>query len=806
MALPPVFIEFIGSYAGLKVAADGVKRELAEVDAESAGTMDTFGKVGTTALMAVGAATAGVVYESTKMAIGFQQAMTRISTQAGLPKSQLGALGNDILNLAGQVGFSPDSLAEAAYHVESSFASVGISVPQAMNLVKIAAEGAAVGGSDLVDTQNAIDAAVASGIPGAQNFAEAMGSINAAVGSGDMVMQDYVDALGSGVLAVVKGYGLTLNDVNASLAVYGDNNIRGAQAATDLRMAVQALAVPMKTGLGALNQLGITDNQLGKDMQTGGLNKALTDLEVHFKKAGVSAVEQGNLITEIFGKKAGSGLAVLMGQYDRLESKYPELQKSAKNFTGDVAEQNQTIQQHLKDVEAALEALGIRIGNMVLPYVTKMFGVMATGMTWLAAHVGVFKALAAGVALFAAAVAAVKIANLVESLGALAGGGGLVGLVIVGIIALGAGIYYAWTHFKSFRDAVEDVWHALQVAYQWFDKTVVKSKWLATAIKDTGHAIMTAWNACWKFVAGIVNWFVANPLNFIMNNVKLFEKFWSNHGKDIMQIAKAAWGVIAAVVEFYLKYVVGILKFDLAIVEALWKLVWGLIADAVKTVWHLISNIIATAIHLILNVVSLFLDLLHGRWSKLWNDTMKIFGDLFKDLTHLFNNFAQDAIKLLWDAGVNIIKGLVKGIESGFGLIKNTMKDAGHMVTSAFHSFMGIFSPSRVMYMSGTYVWQGLDNALKDGQVNLHASAQQMGVAIQNGFNTSKNVQLGNLSTNTLPTLGTQGGISGGMVQNIVQLEVQGHVLTENDLRDLIQQELLRLDGRNTGSYLTAKV
>jgi TP901 family phage tail tape measure protein len=802
MALPPVFIEFIGSYAGLKVAADGVKKEIAEVDAESAGSMESFARISTAALLGIVGAATAVTYETVKMAIGFQQAMTQISTQAGVPKSQLAGLSNDVLNLAGQVGFSPDSLAEALYHVESSFASIGIKAPQAMELVKIAAQGAAVGGSDLVETQNALDAAVASGIPGAQNFAQAMGNINAAVGSGDMQMQDYVEALSNGVLAVVKGYGLTLTDVNAALAVYGDNNIRGANAATDLRMAVQALAVPAKAGATLLQQLGLQQDSLAKDMQTGGLNKAVTDLQHRFIAAGITGNQVGAAITTLFGKKAGSGLAVLMGQYDRLESKYPELVKSANGFTGAVAQQNDTIAQKVKDLEATFEAIGIRIGTMLLPYVSRFLGDVNKAVGFLQSHTGIFKTLAAGVGLLTAALAILKIEMIAVDIAT--DSNPFVALALA-VVALGAGIYYAYTHFKGFRDVVSDVVHALEVAYQWFDKSVIKSKWLATAIQDTGHIIMTAWNACWKFVAGIINWFVANPLNFIMNNVKLFEKFWANHGKDIMQIAKAAWGVISAVVEFYLKFILNYLKFSLSIVESLWKIVWGIVSDTIKTVWHLISNIISIGIKFILDIVSAFLDLLHGRWSKLWNDTMKIFGDLFTGLAHLFNQFAQDAVKLLWDAGVNIIKGLVKGIESGFGLITSTMKNAGHLVTSAFHSIMGIFSPSRVMYQSGTYVWQGLDNALKDGQVNLHASAKNMGVAIQSGFNSSKNVQLGNMVSPT-PGLGTMGGISGGMVQNIVQLEVQGHVLTDNDLRDLIQQELLRLDGRNTGSYLTAKV
>src|SRR5260221_7888116 len=126
------------------------------------------------------------------------------------------------------------------YHVESNCESIGIRGPKALKLVKIAAEGAAVGGADLTDVTNALTAVVASGIKGVHSFAGAMGVLNKIVGVGDMSMQDLADAFGTGVLASVKGFGVTIKDAGAALAVFGDNNIRGAHAGTQLRMAVMA--------------------------------------------------------------------------------------------------------------------------------------------------------------------------------------------------------------------------------------------------------------------------------------------------------------------------------------------------------------------------------------------------------------------------------------------------------------------------------------------------------------------------------------------------------------------------------------
>jgi hypothetical protein len=45
---------------------------------------------------------------------------------------------------------------------------------------------------------------------------------------------------------------VSLTEVGAALAVFGDNNVRGAEAATQLRMAIMALAKPVRGGEAAL--------------------------------------------------------------------------------------------------------------------------------------------------------------------------------------------------------------------------------------------------------------------------------------------------------------------------------------------------------------------------------------------------------------------------------------------------------------------------------------------------------------------------------------------------------------------------
>lgn len=381
-----------------------------EAKAGATAMESTMAKLNKTAnLAALGLA--GVGFEAVKMASKFDSEMSLITTQAGVAADQMDTLKKGVLGIAAKVGTDPDSLAEALYHVESNFESMGITGAQALKLTETAAKGAAIGHADLVDVTNALTAAVAAGIPGVQNLDQAMGVLNATVGVGDMKMQDLANAFSSGMVATVKGFGLSIKDVGAALAVFGDNNIRGSLAGNQLRMSVMALAKPISTSAAALKTLGLTQTTLADDMQRGGLKLALEDLVGRMNAAGISADKQGQIITDAFGRKAGAGLNILVGQFERFESKFSALDEGANNFGKAWEATQQTFSQQTKELEGSLQALMIMLGEKMIPPLQKVTTYLLNNrdvMVDVAKGAGVLMAAFAGFAVISKTVALVK--------------------------------------------------------------------------------------------------------------------------------------------------------------------------------------------------------------------------------------------------------------------------------------------------------------------------------------------------------------------------------------------------------------
>lgn len=693
-----------------------------EVEA-AAGKMNKAVAVG---FAAVGIAAGVAAVESVKMASEFQASMMQLHTQAGVSLDAVNSLSDGVLSLAGKVGTDPTSLSQALYHIESSFASTGITGKHAMELLTVAAQGAKMGHADLVDVTNALDAAVVANIPGVQDLNSAMGVLNATVGAGDMNMQDLSKALGGGVLAVVKNYGLSILDVGAALALFGDNNIRGAQAGTQLRMAVQALAVPAVAGKKALADLGMTSNTLAKDMQTGGLNKAITDLHTRLVDLKIPTNEWGQIVTEIFGKRAGSGVAVLLSQYDRLQSKYVDLKKGANNFAEAWTAAQTTMSQKWDNFTATIKAGAVRLGLAMLPAVSKgLDGITGAIQTAIDKIPALFDRISKNNTMQEIVKSFNNVGNSLKS-------------------GFGDGLKYVEDAWNKMRPAVEAVWKSIGPIF----KEVFTNPQVLSGLKDIAILIIGVVGAIATLVAigaslemafgaavvAIVGWVVGTLVPIIgkaisgivsaFNSVVDFFKklpswisaafnavvtWFSGLPKKIMDALKPLPGLAASFfskvmhdIAFIIGVAIGVvigafIKLPGKIMAAIHALP-GQVASlfnsvksrATSAVSSMASSVAAwasrtasslyTQIRSGINTAITYLSALPGRAAR-----------AISGLPGAIRSAASGAGKWLYDAGVAIVRGLVDGVSSAIGWAKSQITSLLSSVSSGISSGFGLW-------------------------------------------------------------------------------------------------------------------
>jgi len=690
--------------ASLDANSEAVDANSAAYDAQ-AGSADKAGEhaaaFGSASKMAVLGVAAALVYSVAK-AGEFQSQMTTLLTQAGVAKSQFKGLESGTLALAGQVGFSPTSLGQALYHVESAFQSTGITGTRALALLKIGAEGAAVGHSDLVDTVNALDAIMVASLPGVHSYGQAMGDVNAIIGSGDMTMEDFAKAASTGLFAVAKSYGQSLTQVGAALAIFGDSNIRGAKAGTDLRMAWQAVQAPLVTSTGILNRIGLQYDTLAHTMEHHGLSAAVNQFVEHLKASHVPMSDWGQLETQIFGKRAGVGLGILVDQLDRYKGKFPDIIKGGDDFGKAWSTTSKTMDQQWKDLRGNLDSVAIGFGTVLLPDATKALDVLNKGFRYIEAHpvlaklAGAFVAVAVAMGIVTAAGAALTAVLAPDP----------IMLVVLAVIALAAGLYELYKHSKLVRDIVADV-----------------ANFFKTAFHDAMHA-----------AGAVVNWFVSGPLKWIQQQLAVFSAFWKAHGAEIERIAKAAWALISNDIETAWKIIWGFISAGLTLLSGIWESSWQIIYGTVKTVWNLIGEIIHMAIQLVLGTIGIGLDLLTGHWAQAGRDLEKLTSTMFSDVVKIIKTAVSGFGSMLLDAGKALIRGLINGIKSMLGAVGDAVKDVGHGAVSAIKSVLGIFSPSRVMVEIGLQIGAGLIVGLEGTASQVNSTAGRLATGVKDAF------------------------------------------------------------------------
>jgi phage-related protein len=131
----------------------------------------------------------------------------------------------------------------------------------------------------------------------------------------------------------------------------------------------------------------------------------------------------------------------------------------------------QTAEGGLKRFHESTEQLQVALGNALLPALQSIINALMPLFDWLGRNQGLVSTLVPIVAGLGAAVLAiveaVKVWTAVQTALDVVLNANPIGLIIVAVAALVAGVIYAYTHFAVFRDVVHDVWAALQAVGSW---------------------------------------------------------------------------------------------------------------------------------------------------------------------------------------------------------------------------------------------------------------------------------------------------------------------------------------------------
>ena len=675
----------------------------------------------------ISGATGAVLGGSIALASNFQDAMAKVNTIADTSAVSLDDLSAQIMDLSNQTGISASEIADATYNAISA----GQSTADAVNFVSNATSLAKAG---FTDTGSAID--VLTTIMNAYGLeADKVGSVSDMLintqNKGKTTVAELSASMGK-IIPTAKSMGVGLDQITAGYAIMTAKGIATAESTTYMNSMLNELgksstkvgqALKEETGKSfqelmgegksvgdvlqivkdhadksgvAFNELwqsseagkaGLTllsdgaesFNAMAKDMvaSTGATGEAMGKLDTPSKKAKVAINELKNAGISL-GQTALSALAPLI----------EKVSKSVEKLTTWFSKLSPGVQQIILVVMALITALG-----PLLIFTGKIISSVGTIMTLApkiatGAHMigGVLGALKGGIGtVLSIALNGIKLLGAgLKSLFALIMANPIT-LLIAGIVALVAGLIYAYNHCEKFRDIVNGAFEAV--------KNVVGNV-VNALVGFFTETIPNAFNVVIDFIKN--NWqglllLLVNPFagafKLLYDNCEGFRTFIDNFVNKVKEIITTVWegiksvtssaweaikNAITAVIDFIQPYITnawnaisGAISTVLNTIWSVISTVWNAIRSVTSAVWSGIVTVISTYINIVRTVITTVVNTIKNTITSVWNSIKAVTTAVWNGIKAAIINpikSAWDTVKSVIDKIKETVKNIFKGI------------------------------------------------------------------------------------------------------------------------------------------------
>lgn len=166
-----------------------------------------------------------------------------------------------------------------------------------------------------------------------------------------------------------------------------------------------------------------------------------------------------------------------------------------------------------------------------------------------------------------------------------------------------------------------------------------------------------------------------------------FNTAWMSTWGSARDFVKRIWLVMSSIVTTSLGSVTGSIESGQNSIKRIWEGTWRAISNFVRDRWNTIKSIVSTAVGFIRGAIDAALDFIRSVWSSAWGAVSRVVGDKLKEARDKVSDNIQrvkglfrNARDWLFEAGANIIRGLIDGIGSMFGSLMSKAAEIGGII------------------------------------------------------------------------------------------------------------------------------
>ena len=662
---------------------------------------------------------------SVKTAADFEAAMSKVAAVSGATGSDLEALSKKAREMGSKTKFSASEAAEAMNYM----AMAGWKTEDMLSGIEGVMNLAAASGEDLATTSDIVtDALTAFGLSAQDSghFADVLAAASSNANTNVSMMGETFKYCAP----IAGALGFSVEDTAEAIGLMANAGIKSTQAGTSLRTIMTNLSGEVKICGENIGEVTVATTNADGSMRD--LSDILADCRTAF--SGLSESEKAAAAESLVGKNAMSGFLALMnageGDIAKLSGAIDNCNGAAQSMADTM---NNNLEGQLTILKSQLQELAISFGEILLPAVKKIVG-------WVQGFIDVLNSLPDGVketivtvALIAAAlgpvliiigkiitavgtimtivpkvvgvIKAVKTAFLALNATMLANP---IVLIIAAIAALVAAFIYLWNNCDEFRQFWRDLWESIKeiaVAVWEALKEFFVAAW--EFIKTTAE---TVWNGLASFFTGLWEG-IKNTFTIVVNAISTFlSTMWNT----IKSVAETIWNAISTFFTTIWNGIKTVVTTAVTAISTFLTTAWNTIKtvittvmNAIKTVfstvWNAIKNVVTTVVNGIKNtitmvwngikntvatVVNAIKTTVSTAFSAMWNGIKNTISGIYNTIKNGFTNavnFIKNLASSAFSWGADIINGIVNGIKSCIGKVKDAVCSVADTIKSFLH-------------------------------------------------------------------------------------------------------------------------
>ena len=383
---PAVLVSLIADWDGsdLKKA----NKQLEETQTKAQAAAQKMGAIGKKLSLAVTAPLVGLGVAAGKMAMDFDDSMSKIVGLVGIGADEVDKMRESVLGLAGETAQAPVQLADAMFVVQSA----GLRGADAMQALEFAAKAGSAGLGETADVARSVAGALNAYGSDVLSAAEATDIIVATARAGNFETSQFAGALGD-VLPFAQAAQASFEDVGGAVALLTRTNGNASKSITQVTALFRAFAAPSRQTQTLLAEVGLSAQDMRDAMAEQGLTGALRTLD---EALGGNREQLGLVLGS--SEATAAALQVLNADANTLEGTFGTVANSAGLTDEAFDAASETAGFKFRQAVQSLQATMITFGDELAPVISAVSGGMTSIANALGSIPGPMKTVMVGVA------------------------------------------------------------------------------------------------------------------------------------------------------------------------------------------------------------------------------------------------------------------------------------------------------------------------------------------------------------------------------------------------------------------------